>query len=185
MKRREFLQATAGAACLVMLGGAGRAFAGSGGLLRPPGGQDELALVGACIHCDRCRSVCPTGCVQLALVEAGLVNARTPVMNYQRGYCTFCNKCIDACPTGALSSYEGETVDLGKAVLDRGECANCKKCLPACEYGALEWNEANAVPVIDAEACNGCGKCEYVCPSASFGYYDGSRTRAIHVERRP
>ena len=184
MERREFLQAAAGAACLLALGGAGHAFAAGEKPLRPAGGQDEMLLLGACIHCDRCRSVCPIGCIQLAPVEQGIVHARTPILNFQRGYCTFCDKCIDVCPTGALVSYQGEQDCLGIAVLDRDECAHCKKCIPVCEYGALSWNDANALPVIDEKACNGCGKCEYVCPSASFGYYAGARVRAIHVARR-
>ena len=88
MDRRELLCAAAGAAALFAGGGVLRAWAGPSGsgssaqLLRPPGGQDENRLLGACVRCGRCRSVCPAQCIAVAHVEDGLVNARTPKLDF-------------------------------------------------------------------------------------------------------
>ena len=46
--RRAFLGFTAATAALAGVGASAIAFAGEGGLLRPPGGPDEGALVAAC-----------------------------------------------------------------------------------------------------------------------------------------
>ena len=46
-----------GTAALVGLGAV--RYAGSAPLVRPPGGQDEDALVSACIRCEKCYEVCP------------------------------------------------------------------------------------------------------------------------------
>lgn len=112
------------------------------GLLRPPGGTDEQVLLGACIHCDRCRSVCPQGCIALEALEQGWLNAGTPVMNFTRGFCDFCTsdpagpRCVRVCVTGALGSAAPANY-IGCAVVDDELCIRCQKCVPACAYCAL------------------------------------------------
>ena len=59
--RRMFVAGALSVASLFALGGAGKALAGQRVPMRPPGAQDEARLWGACIKCDRCRSVCPEG----------------------------------------------------------------------------------------------------------------------------
>ena len=101
-----------------------RGLCGEGELLRPPGGQDERALAAACLKCDRCRSACPTGAVAVASVGDGFLRARTPVLDFHKGYCDFCGKCIEVCPTGALRSFDETAEKLGVAVVqkDRAAC---------------------------------------------------------------
>ena len=120
--RRAFLGFTAATAALAGVGASAIAFAGEGGLLRPPGGQDEGALVAACVKCDRCRSACPTNVVGVAHVEDGLLQARTPVLDFHKGYCDFCGKCQTACPTGALGSFDPQRDKLGVAVVQKDRC---------------------------------------------------------------
>lgn len=185
--RRELLCAAAGAAALFAGGGVLRAWAGPSGsgssaqLLRPPGGQDENRLLGACVRCGRCRSVCPAQCIAVAHVEDGLVNARTPKLDFTRGACDFCGKCVEVCPTAALGAFDPACDKIGCAVVDEAACMQCGKCVPACPYAALNWDGERGLPVVDAAACNGCGVCENVCPSASYGYYDGAARRAVAV----
>lgn len=165
------------------VGGVARALTGDvASLLRPPGAQDEAAFLASCIKCDKCRSACPQGCIRPAAIEDGILNARTPRLNFERGACDFCGKCADACPTGAIADFNSEPISIGVARLNAAECANCEKCLEACPYEAIQWDAQNALPIIDELKCNGCGRCEFICPSASFGYYSGAKQRAIHVE---
>ena len=144
LTRRAFLGLCAATAACAGVGGVGAAFAGQGDLLRPPGGQDEAALLGACLKCDRCRSVCPTGAVGLAQVEDGLLRARTPVMDFHRGWCDFCGKCQAACPTGALGAFDPAVDKLGVAVVQPDRCLSylqtCTSCQDSCGFGALSFN---------------------------------------------
>lgn len=185
--RREFVVGAAGALGLVALGGAGAALATEGELLRPPGGQDEDSFFALCSRCYRCRSVCPEDIVVTATIEDGLLQARTPKLDFHRGCCTFCNKCIDVCPSGALAAFDPDVDCIGVAKIDANECLaftqrGCDKCVTACEYGAITLDERGC-PVVDEAACNGCGLCEYACPSATFGSYGGAKTRGVNVVR--
>ena len=136
MTRRSFVGLAAVCAVGAGVGGAGVAFAGEGELLRPPGGQDERALAAACLKCDRCRSACPTGAVAVASVGDGFLRARTPVLDFHKGYCDFCGKCIEVCPTGA--SYRDE--ETGIVLVNAEDCIGCESCLTGCPYGVRQLN---------------------------------------------
>jgi len=193
--RRRFVEAGMGVVAMFAVGGAGKAFAGDRGLLRPPGAQDESRVVGSCIKCDRCRGACPHGAIQLGHVEDGFMNARIPKMDFHQGYCDFCAdvevfRCADACPTQAIRiGFDTHADKIGLAAIDADECllfrsgtGHCsKQCIDACSFDALSLGEDGHVAV-DAAACNGCGACEYACPSASYGSYSGSGRRGINVE---
>lgn len=190
LTRRQLAIGAAGVVALAAVGGVGTAFAGEESLLRPPGGQDEDRLLGACIRCDRCRSVCPTNAIDVATVEDGLVNVRTPKMNFHLGSCTTCDGaylCARVCPTGALGAFNTETDKIGMAVIDFDLCeaygvsAQCKyECVELCPAEALSRTEDNRL-VLDEEACWGCGVCEEVCPTNSYRAYTGSKRRGINV----
>ena len=184
--RREFVVGASGLIGMFALGGIGTATIGADDLLRPPGGQDEDALIERCIKCDRCRSVCPEGIVVTSRLEDGLVNARTPKLDFHKGYCTFCDKCIEVCPTQALTPFDETTERIGTAIIDRDECiawnqGGCDKCVTACPVEAVVFDDHDR-PVVVSDPCNGCGLCEYICPSASYGSYDGNRRHAIYVK---
>lgn len=177
-----FALATAGCAAV---GGAGVAFAGSDHLLRPPGGQDESAFRAACLKCDRCRSVCPTGAISVASVGDGLLQARTPTFNFHRGYCDFCGKCQEVCATGALGSFDPASDKIGVAIVQRDRCLafsqGCENCKDSCAFGALTFDSARH-PVIDGDRCNGCGACECACTALVYGTFSGGTRRGIVVE---
>lgn len=162
-------------------------------LCRPPGGQDEDSFLEGCIHCERCREICPRTAIAPTKIEKGLLVARTPSMNFKQGWCDFCEeieggpRCIAVCPTNALrKDTEVATVIIGKAVLNRDWCLaakgmGCHVCVDECRYEALELGY-DKVPVIDFDACNGCGACENVCISLSSGSITvGATDRAIIV----
>lgn len=107
------------------------------------------------------------------------------------GYCNFCDpegtgcatkKCIAACPTGALAAFDETRECLGRAVIDPVYCINypqmgqsptgCRLCVDACPYDAVVMNDQQRPEVI-TDKCNGCGKCEMVCPSGTYRAHIG------------
>lgn len=184
--RRAFIAGTVGAASLLVLGGAGSALGRGETILRPPGAQDANRFDALCVKCDRCRSACPHGCIALCTLDQGFLDARTPRLDFQRGYCSFCDACADVCPTGAIASgFEEDVEKIGVAVVDEARClafngGGCERCADSCPYDAVDFSKT--YPVVDADSCNGCGMCTYVCPSNSLRSFTGSRdTRGINV----
>ena len=187
---RRFL--LGGTAALLGLGAV--RYAGSAPLVRPPGGQDEEALVSACIRCEKCYEVCPRGVIAPAHLEDGILNMRTPVMNFDANWCDWCTEenggeplCVASCPTEALKvGSTPETGMLGVAELNQDLCLayrliGCRFCYDACEFEAMELDENNR-PYVIADACNGCGACESVCVSLQNGSISaGATERAIIV----
>ncbi len=168
-------------------------------LVRPPGGQDEAALISSCVRCEKCVEVCPRNAISLAHIEDGILSMRTPQMDFYSSYCDFCAEdnggvplCTAACPTGALSLPAGvvaeEEVILGKAELIRDWClayhdTGCHVCYDACPYEAIELDEHHRPYVIE-DKCNGCGACEAVCVSLTNGsraIAEDATSRAIVV----
>lgn len=173
-------------------------FAGSTPAVRPPGGQDEEALVAACIHCEKCFEVCPCRIIRPAKIELGVLGMRTPVLDFSAHWCDWCADendgvplCEQVCPTDALAlapNAEKETTILGKAVLTMDWCLahtklnGCRFCVDACPYEALELDADGRPHVVD-DACNGCGACESVCVSMqAAAITSGATHRAIVVE---
>lgn len=185
VSRRDFVVGAVSLAALCATGGAAWAAPAPNALLRPVGGQDEAAFLAGCLRCDRCRSICPTGCIDIAHIEDGIANVRTPKMNFHRGACLFCNRCADVCPTEALRAIDPSADKIGVAVVDHGQCVawkspgTCSKCAEACPYGACSIH--NGVPAVDARACNGCGECVYACPALSFTSTTSTGNRGIEV----
>ena len=182
--RRSFLKIAGGMGAVLLGAGTLGAYSPREELLRPPGGQSAEDFYARCIRCDRCRSVCPTKVIGLANVSQGLINARTPVMEFHQGICDFCRKCVDVCPTGALQDFDMSTVKIGVAEIQPDTCLaydsrGCRMCVDACPYGAISLQGSR--PVVDREKCNGCGVCENVCPALVLHGFSGKRTRGVKV----
>ena len=144
-----------------------------------------------CIRCDRCRAACPLAAIGVEGLTPGIIGARLPIMDFREGYCDMCDgafRCIAACPTGALTAFDPYVDKIGMAVVDEAECqlygisGTCNApCIDACEWDALSLDE-NGRLVVDEKRCNGCGACEYVCPTSAYRNYDASNKRGINVE---
>lgn len=182
MTRRTLCAGIGGLAAMLALGAV--KFVPASAVVRPPGGQDEDALLAACTHCGRCVEACPRHVIKLSHIEDGLLIARTPQMDFERNYCDFCAqehngipKCASACSTGALGSaakaVDTQTVKLGRAELVQDWClayhdTGCRTCYDACPYEAMGLDEQGR-PYVIADRCNGCGACESVCVSLTNG----------------
>jgi len=195
INRRGLLLGIGSAAALLSLGGVVK-LTEAEALCRPPGGQDEDSFIGLCLRCEKCREVCPEGVIVPATLETGLINARTPTLDYTLGWCDFCERgnngsprCIEVCPTQALKLPAGikptEAV-IGEAYIVENWCLawqlkGCTFCYDECPFDAITMDSTGRPSVI-ASACNGCGRCENVCPSLMVGSVtEGARDRAITV----
>ena len=97
--RRGVLVGAGAVAGMFAVGGAAYALEGEDrGLLRPPGAQDEAHFRATCLKCNRCETACPQHCLRTGVLEDGLLNWRTPIMDFHRGACDFCGVCEDVCP---------------------------------------------------------------------------------------
>lgn len=180
--RREILIGSGCVVGLLCLGAVTKTSEASS-LIRPPGTVfQEFASL--CLKCGRCVAACHTKVLTLAGVSEGVMNLRTPVMDYLHGYCDFCSKCIDVCPTGALKPFEGKTTVVGLAELNDSCIAlrtgGCTKCYEECSYDAITL-DAMGRPEIHQDLCNGCGKCVYVCPAHVFQSFSSGAQRGISV----
>ena len=194
ISRRNFAIGAIGSIAALGLGGF--TFAESKPVLRPPGGQSEVAFRGTCIHCEKCREICPQTAIKPAMLETGITSFRTPQMDYRSGWCNFCADtpggyplCSKVCPVNAFKIPEGinpDRVVIGKAQINPNWClaytaTGCHTCVDACPYGAMGITE-DGIPYVIEDKCNGCGACEHACISLSAGSIaSGATDRAITV----
>lgn len=189
--RRGWVRGAVAAAAVVAFGGSVKMAFGDECTLHPPGAQDRARFASLCIRCDRCRSACPTGAIGVAKLEDGVLEARMPKMEFRLAWCDTCDgayRCIAACPTGALDAFDPGRDKIGLAVVDASSCQlytyakKCNKpCIDACPAGAVSQN-ADGGLTVDADACWGCGACEYVCPTNAYRTYDGNPSRGLNVK---
>lgn len=184
LTRRDVVIGAGALAGCFLLGGVGVASGAEAGFVRPPGGQDEGRFRALCLKCDRCRTACPQDVIVLVSVEEGMLEARTPRLDFHRGYCDFCGICQEVCPTQALmSEFDPASEKLGVVVLDSAACLAysnvCEKCKDVCRYDALIFDEHNR-PFVLENRCNGCGECVDACQVNVAGSFTGYE-RALEV----
>ncbi len=195
MTRRTLCLGIGGAAAMLGLGAL--KFTPAPDILRPPGGQDVDRLISSCIRCEKCYEVCPRKVIKPAHLEDGVLNIRTPTLDFSDDWCDFCKEenggtplCVKSCPTDALhlaSGAKAEEVVVGKAKIVEDWCLayqlnGCRFCYDACPYNAISLDSEKR-PVVDEDLCNGCGACESVCVSFQSGSVSqGASSRAISVK---
>lgn len=150
--------------------------------LRPPGALAERDFLAACVRCGLCVRDCPYDILSLADLGDGPATG-SPYFTARSGPCEMCEDipCAAACPTGALAMPERiDDARMGLAVvLGRETCLNlqglrCDVCYRVCpaidqaitlEERHNERSGAHTIfePVVHADHCTGCGKCEHAC----------------------
>lgn len=137
----------------------------------PPGAAERAEFSLKCVGCGLCISVCRGDCLSASLE---LKRFGQPEMDFRRGHCLVgCSgECGRVCPTGAIAKLTGVdrmNVHIGRATLRNDLCirstkgVECTACTRKCPAKAIHIVEG--FPVVDAEACIGCGACEHVCPA--------------------
>lgn len=147
--------------------------------IRPPGALREASFLDACVRCGLCVRACPYDTLHLAgFGEAFAVG--TPYFVARETPCYMCEDipCAAACPTQALDIAEIGAARMGLARLSKAErCFSytgvgyCDSCFQACpikgqairmQHGRTP-RGGSFKPVVDADFCTGCGKCEDAC----------------------
>lgn len=137
----------------------------------PPGAVDRTAFNLKCVACGLCIANCRGNCLT---ASTSLARFGQPEMDFRRGYCLIgCNyACARACPAGALEMIprlERKNVHMGHAIWKKDHCirisegVSCTACSRKCPVKAIHIVEG--FPVVDKDACIGCGACEHVCPA--------------------
>lgn len=213
VSRRRLLQDAArlggGAAAIgVMLAAFGQQSRAVAGVrLRPPGALPEEQFLAACARCGLCVRDCPYDTLKLADWADGPALG-TPFFEARQVPCEMCETipCVKACPTGAL---DPGLTDIAKAkmgiavITSRETCLNlqglrCDICYRVCpqidkaitlerRHNPRTGRHAIFEPVVHADECTGCGKCERACvlaeaairvlPAAAVGREDAHYRR--------
>lgn len=72
------------------------------------------------------------------------------------------------------------------AVAECYERIPCNPCQRACKFGAIRvGDDINNLPVLDYEACTGCGLCVSRCPGLAIMIVDGSKNSSTVEMRVP
>jgi ferredoxin-type protein NapG len=151
--------------------------------LRPPGALPERDFLAACVRCGLCVRDCPYDTLKLSDWADGPA-VGTPYFQARNVPCEMCDTipCVKACPTGALDHALTDIAraKMGVAVItSRETCLNlqglrCDVCYRVCpaidkaitleiSHNARTTKHAIFEPVVHAEYCTGCGKCEKSC----------------------
>jgi len=148
------------------------------GLIRPPGALPEQEFMQRCTRCGLCMRACPTNTLQPDWYRSGLEGLWAPRMDLRHAACDQdCTVCGHICPTGAirpLTLMERRHARVGTAVILRDTCLpwardeRCLICEQQCPYTAIVFRRDKLhrfdLPVVSADRCNGCGRCEDKCP---------------------
>lgn len=140
-------------------------------LHRPPCAVDEITFTAQCTRCDACLKACPEGAIVHADAVFGKA-AGTPVIDPASRACVMCEDlpCVGACDSeGIRVLHPGLAPRMGTARIIKPSCLvhrgeSCDACVRACPVEGAMWLRG-AVPVVNEQACTGCGVCVGACPA--------------------
>lgn len=136
---------------------------------RPPWAvEPEAAFIDRCTRCDCCIEVCP-----VQILERG--DGGFPQVNFSNSGCTECGDCVRACEPRALVRAPQATpwrwrVHITPRCLAQRQ-VECRVCGEVCDHTAIRFRPqlgSVAQPVVDVQACTGCGECVARCPERAI-----------------
>ncbi len=145
---------------------------------RPPGALGDIAFAEACTQCGDCARACPEKIIKRDA-------AGYPVLSFSTTGCTFCGKCIAACEDGALLAdrpWPWQAVVAPNCL--SLNAVQCRTCEDHCEPRAIRFQllpKGRAHPLIDPDACTGCGACIAPCPVSALALHQTTHS----TETRP
>ncbi len=136
--------------------------------IRPPGTVED-AFYELCVQCDDCVQACPENIISFDAQG-------WPVVQLDAGPCTFCGDCAAACKTGALVPDNTNNwpwrADVATHCLSLNGIS-CRICQDNCDLDAIRFKlqlGGRSEPIIDTEACSGCGACAGSCPAGAVTF---------------
>jgi ferredoxin-type protein NapF len=148
--------------------------------IRPPWARPEAQFVERCVRCDDCIARCPQHIIRRG---AG----GYPRIDFGLGACTFCGDCVRACRQDALAFAADPAQPPWRLQVEfKTDCLArngviCRSCGERCEENAIHFHlhtRGHASPVLDADACNGCGDCVSACPLGAIRIHPLPATQA-------
>lgn len=129
----------------------------------PPGSVE--AFYDACTKCGACAQACPSEIITRD--EDGF-----PVVDPTAGECLFCSACAEICEEDAIRPATGWDfrAELTTSCLSLNS-VTCRTCEDFCDNQAIGFRlmqGGRSTPIIDAEACTGCGSCVSSCPAGAL-----------------
>ncbi|MCA1441392.1 ferredoxin-type protein NapF [Ensifer sp. IC4062] len=135
----------------------------------PPGVTPEG--LAACTGCGRCVEACPAHIISLS--------DNRPSLDFSVGECTFCGECRSACPEPVFQLADAACFPHVAAIAGHCLAKNnvaCQACRDSCPELAIRFPPRVGgpfLPIVDEDACSGCGACVGICPVG-----------AVHVSAR-
>lgn len=125
------------------------------------------ALAAACTGCGACIASCPE---RILLLDP----QGRPKVDFALGACTFCGACAAACPEPVFDRRSDPPWSLiagvGAGCLAAAGIV-CEVCRDNCPSAAIRFRPTLgrvATPLIERDACTGCGACVAPCPTTAI-----------------
>ncbi|QLE86028.1 ferredoxin-type protein NapF [Shewanella sp. Scap07] len=136
-------------------------------VIRPPWIKQDIEFTDECTRCDKCISNCET-----QIIKRG--DGGFPEIDFSRDECTFCGKCAESCPEPLFDTHQAQPWTIAAQISDNCLAFNgvwCQSCKDACEPRAITFSPQIGQapqPIIDIQACTGCGACVAPCPNSAI-----------------
>lgn len=136
--------------------------------VRPPGSANIAVFDALCDGCGECASACPARIIRL--------REHRPEIDFSAGECSACGECAVRCPTGALDAAKPFRTGLAASISARclgAQGVECRLCGDRCEARAIRFfpvRRGIRLPLVDRDACAGCGACYAACPAAAIDF---------------